>query len=131
MYKKDKTTNKLITRSLLGTRIMVLNPIFLFNCTVPTIKIFNVEYLIETGQVYFLIKADRKNNITSRFQDHLPLLNPADYTGQLVQCPPGLRPPVPSSCITSHCLKHPQQTHPHPFTNHCKNFNPFWNNRIS
>ena len=29
---------------------------------VPTIKIFIVEYFIETGQVSILIKADQKNN---------------------------------------------------------------------
>ena len=32
---------------------------------------------------------------TSHIQDSLLLLIPADHTGQLVQCHPGLRPPVP------------------------------------
>ena len=57
----------------------------------------------------------------SQIQDSLPLLIPADHTGQLVQCHPGLRPPVLQQLHHISCLKHPQQTHPHPFTTHSKN----------
>ena len=92
-----------------------------FNCTVPTNKIFIAEYFIETGQVSFLIKADQKNKLTSHIQDYPLYLSLQTTLASWCSALLASGHQSPSSCITSHCLKHPQQTHPHPFTNHYKN----------
>ena len=98
----------------------------------PRRGFYYIRWIDLSDKLNFFSIFVQQHNLTSHIQDSLPLLIPADHTGQLVQCHPGLKPPVLQQLhhISCHSEISPNRHALNPSLLTQKS-NPFWNNRIS